>query len=662
MATDKKIRVDGPDGPVYFAEGTSDAEIDKAMSAMHSDASYSSRANQFTPSNEKDAAYTPAYLGKQIDNTVRGIANGATFNWADEAAAGMGAATGVGGDFGEYSKNLDAERKRNQIAKEETPYGYGVGEIVGGVISPLNKIAAPFEVAQGASFIPRYAKYIGNGAIGGAIAGTGAGDNGNRLESGLMGTAFGAGFGTVLPGVVELLGKAASSALVRRLSGQTTAAKRSLANAIATDANSVDATNAYDWAEQRLREMGPEASLADIGPNVTGLASSSAAMPGKALAQGTKFLEGRAQGQADRIKQAALRAAGADSTEDLIRLRSQEAAPIYKAAFANNGVQIKSEIIDRLLPDPAIQKGIRQGIRDIEMESRLTGEPMHLADYGLRRNPENGQIEKFGTPTLRQLDAAKRGLDIELQSSKATIRNPQTNQLTQYGMRLEGYRKALVGELDRLTTDANGYSAYKNAREAWGGPTQVINALAHIDKVTNKTVDGRDLTAKLFGSADSRAKVKGLFTADPARSEENMNNFYQMVDAEEQFAANKNKILGNSATAYRTAAQNDMREGQHMTEAAVATARHGIAGGVGAIFDSINRAIKAPPVAVANELSPMLFSNNPQENAIALNALRRRINAHQMIDAFAPTGRSLLTGANRAGGYAGSIPVQNNNQ
>jgi hypothetical protein len=221
-----------------------------------------------------------------------------------------------------------------------------------------------------------------------------------------------------------------------------------LSNAIIADAEAAGADDIYGWAEQRLREMGPESSLADIGPNVTGLASAAASMPGKSLAQGTKFLEGRAQGQADRIKQAALNAAGADSTEDLIRLRSQEAAPLYKAAFADNKKQIRSEILDRLLPDPAIQKGIRQGIRDIEMESRLTGEPMHLADYGLRRNPENGQIEKFGTPTLRLLDAAKRGLDIELQSSKATIRNPQTNQLTQYGMRLEGYRKALAANVE----------------------------------------------------------------------------------------------------------------------------------------------------------------------------------------------------------------------
>lgn len=141
-----------------------------------------------------------------------------------------------------------------------------------------------------------------------------------------------------------------------------------------------------------------------------------------------------------------------------------------------------------------------------------------------------------------------------------------------------------------------------------------------------------------------------------------MNKFYQMVDAEEQFAANKNKILGNSATAYRTAAQNDMREGQHFTEAAVATARHGIPGLISSGFDSVNRAIKAPPIAVANELAPMLFSNNPLENQIALNALKKRIDAHQMVNAFAPTGRALLTGANRAGGYAGSIPAQNNNK
>ena len=68
----------------------------------------------------------------KADDLARAIASGATFGWADEAAAAASAATGVGGQVpgNDYETLLAAERARD----EAIPLGTRVrGEVAGGV-------------------------------------------------------------------------------------------------------------------------------------------------------------------------------------------------------------------------------------------------------------------------------------------------------------------------------------------------------------------------------------------------------------------------------------------------------------------------------------------------------------------------------------------------
>jgi hypothetical protein len=587
---------------------------------------------------------TATERGNYIDNIARRVASGMTFGFADEIAARANEAMGRG----DYVSNVAQERARDKAFMDSNPVAATIAEIGGSLLSPITKLTgAAAEFAN----LPRYARYFVEGASLGALSGAGNETEGNRDKGAAIGGALGGALGTAIPAGLEALGKGAQIALQRIMQGPVEAYARKLSNAFMRDGLTIPE------AQARLEKLGPESVMADLGGNVRGLAETVAQMPGKAMAVAHDTLSSRASGQGERIIQRAFQAAGVNSLDDIIRLRSQEARPLYEAAFARpygtitaNSKQIKSPVLDRLLPDREIQAGIRAGIRDVEMESRITGLPMRIEDYALRRNPETGQIEKFGTPTLRLWDAAKRGLDIKLNTQSPKIRDPKTGRLTQYGMRLEGYRKLIINELDRLTTDENGYSAYKNAREAWSGPTAIINGLSYIDDVVSRSRDGSDITGRLFGSPAARERLRPLFP-----DEESFSAFANAIAAEKTFAETRRQVLGNSRTAYRHAAADDLQNSS-LTESALNLVQNPSLGGfVGEAMRGARNYLRRPPIDVADKLAEPLFSTDPRIRNEAFAAMQRRLNVASDLNSLLPLSRMGLLGASRIGGYSGGL-------
>lgn len=123
-------------------------------------------------------------LGTRVDDFVRGVADTASFGFADEASAGVGAATGIGGEFGEYGKNVAAERARDATGGWER---FG-GQVAGAFLNPMGA----------GSTIPGA---IASGALSGGLYGFGSGE-GNPLER-LPSAAVGAGVGGVMGGAVR---------------------------------------------------------------------------------------------------------------------------------------------------------------------------------------------------------------------------------------------------------------------------------------------------------------------------------------------------------------------------------------------------------------------------------------------------------------------------
>lgn len=156
------------------------------------------------------------------ESTMRGAAQGATFGFADEMTAGVGAlidkgqaALGQRGDISlgdAYRTRRDVIRTRDDRSKVENPIAYTAGSVAGAVgtaLTPAGAILGPTKAGT-------FAGNVGRSAVGGAVAGAGlsnadptANPRGlsdfakDSAKGAVVGGAFQTGFG--------LIGKAANA-------------------------------------------------------------------------------------------------------------------------------------------------------------------------------------------------------------------------------------------------------------------------------------------------------------------------------------------------------------------------------------------------------------------------------------------------------------------
>lgn len=125
-------------------------------------------------------------LGK-LDSAVRGAADMATLGFADEISAALGAATGVGGEFGDYAGNLERQRATD-AADSRDRFGYRLGgQLAGGFALP----------ASGATSVGRAA--LEGAALGGAYGfGSGEGGFADRMWNAAPSAAVGGVVGGAL--------------------------------------------------------------------------------------------------------------------------------------------------------------------------------------------------------------------------------------------------------------------------------------------------------------------------------------------------------------------------------------------------------------------------------------------------------------------------------
>ncbi len=154
---------------------------------------------------------------RDVDDFIRSVAEGVTFGFADEAAAGLNTVTGLGQGM-DFASNLDVERQR----QSEIPTGTRIaGNIAGGFLIPggaagaarltagvpgvapvtrtLARATAPTRSARGTA---------GQGAAFGVLSGAGAaeGEPSARLQDALLGGAAGGAIG----GALGVAGRAVS--------------------------------------------------------------------------------------------------------------------------------------------------------------------------------------------------------------------------------------------------------------------------------------------------------------------------------------------------------------------------------------------------------------------------------------------------------------------
>ena len=477
----------------------------------------------------------------QFAATVMGINQGATFGFADEIAAGLNALSlspFSDKKFGQiYDETLKTERANLAAANEQFPKTSIGATVAGGAAIGGAAAKAGTKLL---SNVPRLPRLIGIGAAEGGLFGAGVADE-DKLAGAAKGATIGAIATPLASGAVTALGRGItkiSKPIVRAVANTPgRQAERIVAKAI--DADELGAAS----VQSELSRLGPQAMLADLGENLSGLARGVTAKPGPARTTAANLLRGRQATQQKRL----LKAAGVDFDIDdfknafntSMRNRQSSAAPFYKEAYATP-LQATPKL-EALLKRPTMQSALKKATKIL-------------------------QDEGGGSGHVRVLDAAKQELDDQI--GKA-LRQGKRNT----ARRLIGMKKELLEEIDAQVP------SYRQAREIFSNEASLrdsanlgrsiltsrvnlddaeiaIDAMTAGERQAFQIGSIRGFIDKLESTPESRNVAQKLIESPRARellriafpNADSLNKFLQTARAESQFSFTNNRVLGGSPT------------------------------------------------------------------------------------------------------------------
>jgi hypothetical protein len=256
--------------------------------------------------------------------------------------------------------------------------------------------------------------------------------------------------------------------------------------ALLTELGDGDTARGIQIARQRISQGGPDTALVDVaGIKGEKLARAAANVPrGRGPEIADDFVQARAGGRGGRLQSAADKLAPNKMYEVLEKLKQAkrvQSKPLYDEAFAPKS-DLEGKVfaqwddrLQRFLDDPIIKKGMAKGIRIQQLEAVADDIPFNPQEYAVKGFDNAGELIIGGTPNLRAMDAAKRGLDETINGARDDFGNIKW---TEYLRAVDKVRRSLVNKLDDITTDQQtGRSAYKEARAAYAGPSSLEDAV-----------------------------------------------------------------------------------------------------------------------------------------------------------------------------------------
>ncbi len=544
---------------------------------------------------------------------LRGINDGLTFGFADEissaASAALNPLLGTGNDADtwreRYDLNVEGERALDRQSREQNPAASAAGGITGGLLpmvatagasllpsvgrtaaGPLSRATSQSLATQAA---PSLKQAVGEGAALGAgyggLYGLGSaeGDLLERAPAAAEGAALGAVVGAGVPAALGA-GRAAFGAM----RSPDRSAVQQVERALERDGMTVEQ---FRRQADELQQRHPGAALpADAGgENVQGLLERVAQTPGAGRSQVIPALTERQQGQPQRISDALQdltkserdsfsqaakdlgRATGSQrsayqAVEEAMAQRAKDAQPLYAKAY-QEPVPWTHELED-LFKRPVMQEAYRAAARRAGNEGRdFYGKFIDLKD--------DGTFTRQSVPSTGDLDFIKKTLD----SKVGTLE--RAGDFSEARV-VKGIRTRLVDMMDTASP------TYRQARAAWAGPSQFIDAVesgrtilsrnisaeelasnlgklgpselegyrigavsAIVNKMGNDPAKMADVT-KYLRSQEMRAKVAAMLPDDAARQ-----RWGEMLDFEVHASGMAARSLGNSATARRAAEMAD---------------------------------------------------------------------------------------------------------
>lgn len=365
------------------------------------------------------------------------------------------------------------------------------------------------------------------------------------------------------------------------------------------------------------RQMGPDATIADMGPNLASQAGALASVPGRSQSVVRDAMQSRAARAGERVTAdvAATIGRGGDvgaMASDIIsrqKLAAEAAySPIRAVPIEMNGT------ISGILQTPLGKQAFRKAATMAANDGIKTGEGM----------------------TLGLADYAKRALDDIAQSAR---RRGEANVARQAG----NMSKALRGAVDAQVP------AYKQAREAFAGDAAILDALetgggvfsnrmspAQLRQTMNgMTASERDALlegaraqiADMMGTARNDAlSVRQMLAKGYNREKlveligkEDADKLVQAIEREIRFGQTQNAVVGNSETARRTAAQAEVNPKRSDVRQSTIT------GLIMQAFNSARGKLSGfRQNAVNEDLAKLLMGNQlPGDTVMQLNSLAR---------------------------------------
>jgi hypothetical protein len=620
-------------------------------------------AEGYTASRFKNAAenYSKAKGTTSTYGNIEAGIQGLTFGFGDEFEAVIKTLK----NKKPYEQNLAAVQFAKQEFEAEKPYQAMASEIAGSlpVAFAAGKTAVQLagkspQVANILSKIPSsfstVASTSGAGAAGGALTGAGTAQEGERMAGAEKGAIQGAVLapvvlagmkagGATTKAVAEKLGipdlaKTIVEAtkdipVVRNITGKTAdffgmsgdaiqrKADTKIIQALQRDSLTLPEIKAA-MDQIRLSGYKPETIMEFGGKATKQLGETVASYPG-ARVVAENLAEERKSGAGNRIltdfqEAFKINKDPMEIADDIIKLRNAASKPLYDAAYASP-VSIGSKTIDNIMLDPAFQSAYARANRI------ATREGFPLAPL----KPEGNTFD------LKTIDYVKRGIDDEINWSKTPASGLGKDEVNS----LKNIRGKFMGEVDSQAP-----TEYKQARQAFGGPTQVFDAIENgrgffdVDARTLKKTydslnpaekdgfaigaydairtkiqsgaDGIDQIKRTFGSPEKRDQIKVLIGDDAFK------NLEMQLGREKAIRSTDIQITGGSPTQRRTEAAKEFEGG---TELVPQMAEKGVVkGGI----DYLLRSVTGPGARTAETIAPALYSVNPAQQAQMIDRLK----------------------------------------
>lgn len=630
-----------------------------------------------------------AESGSVLDGGFAAFIAGASMNFSDEIIGELRAAVGDD-DLSMLTKGINQMRQaadvepidegdvatileRRAMAKyrDENP-GAALGyELAGGVVTGL--------LVPGAAYatIPRA---IGTAVASGALSGAGAAD---ESESRTSGAVKGGTIGGLTQGALSGAGRAISGGLQSLRTGTPASSGSNIADSIVRDAMRSDSVTPASVAERIAGAGDKPMALADMGPNLQATLDVVKQLPGEAKKTATDFLRERDKSMVTRLTEDLQQAFGSRARffpefKSMQAKKKRLGGKLYDTATSKN-VPVTNELT-AILDRPSLKRAFAEAA-EIGREAGYRMPKLALND---RRQlvDENGDVvTDVSTKFLHYLKLA---LDDQVFKDAMPVGGSGP-------VRASGIKQTRAKFLDYI--DRNNPS-YKRARDYWAGETAAQNAMtegrkflrADPDELADAIgfmgrsekeafrigamnaliegveggVDTANLARNMIKRERSKKLIRSTFDTNEA-GQRKFNKFIANLENEIDMKATSSTVLGNSATAARQAAMQQVDD-------RVATAMpppSSIVDVVRSVFGrNAKNVAEQQREAAAQRLAEILTTTDYATLNRTLSAISDPQGARRVIDAL-KTGTPKALGriispvavGGAAGGQSSSLPI-----